>query len=70
MMRRDLYTHAGIERSQLFSFGQTRCGRVVAAVFRRIEDSKFEIPIGKNQSRIFDFESRIIFSENLQIAPA
>jgi RNA polymerase sigma-70 factor, ECF subfamily len=36
MMRRQLYTSAGVTSSELFSFPKNRCDRVVAAVLARI----------------------------------
>ena len=35
-LRRDLFEHAGLAVHNVFTFHQTRCDRVVAAVFARI----------------------------------
>ena len=49
LMRKELYTTAGIAQNQLFSFAGTRCDRVVKAVMARISaaDLKPEICAGR-----------------------
>jgi RNA polymerase sigma-70 factor, ECF subfamily len=36
LMRKQLYSHAGVTRKELFSFQAVRCDKIVAAVFQRI----------------------------------
>ena len=38
LMRKELYARAGMTRQELFTFGKTRCDRMVSAVLQRVAD--------------------------------
>ena len=51
LLRKSLYTRAGLERKEVFNFHAVRCDRVVKNVFERIQKqvSKAENSVAKTQ---------------------